>query len=341
MSIYVIAHTATLPTVFKTKMVSQFKNTSFKGGFVLADKSSANMPKRSDLKIMREDIAVSIIDIKTELERFDLPNSEISKMGLFMANGAFLDNPESHLNRMPEIFKLFTKEMPEEEKKKLIFKKTPPLLALETLTNASMSFIAQYIGINGQNTTFGNTSISGTYALQQSVMELNKSDNNLVVCGGANCGDTYSYLSNSPLLKNNTGWFESAAVGNLILSSNEVDKAKALCKISAININSKLPSFENQEIERDWKVILPKTKSDLLIFSGAFTPMDYELDKAYCDQLNDTIFSYYDECGNLGAANISLGISKGINSFSKTIKTVDIIDRDIYGRESLIRIEQC
>jgi len=338
---YIIAYTETFPSVFENKAVSVLKQTSFNAGFVVPDKTSPFMPKRSDLKIMRDDIAVSIIDIKSKLQALNLSESDILNMGLFMANGAFLDKPEKHLNRMPEIFKLFNDEMTEEDKKALIYKKTPPLLALETLTNSSMSFVAQYTGIKGQNTTFGNTSISAVYAIKQSLIELQKSPQNMVLCGGANCGDTYSFLSNSTILNHIDGWKESAGVGNIFFKANPSPKDTVLAKISQVIINSKLPKLDTQEIERDWTSIIPKSKADLLIFSGAFTPKEHQLDKAYCESLCPQTFSFFDDYGNMGPANIILGLIKGIKSLSDDIKTVDVIDRDVYGRESLIRVERC
>ncbi len=338
---YIIAYTETFPTVFKNKAVSALKQTSFKAGFVVPDKASPFMPKRSDLKIMRDDIAVSIIDIKSKIQALNLSQSDISNMGLFMSNGAFLDQPEKHLDRMPEIFKLFNNEMTEEGKKALIYKKTPPLLALETLTNSSMSFVAQYTGIKGQNTTFGNTSISAVYAIKQSLIELQKSPENLVLCGGANCGDTYSFLSNSPMFNHIDNWKESAGVGNVFFKANPTSKDNVLAKVSQVIINSKLPQLDTQEIKRDWATILPENKADLLIFSGAFTPKEHQLDKAYCESLNPQTFSFFEEYGNMGPANIVLGLIKGIKSLSDEVKTVDVIDRDVYGRESLIRVEKC
>ena len=341
MSAYIISYSETFPTFFKSKKVSQLKNTSFTAGFVKADVNSPFMPKRSDLKIMREDIAVSIIDIKKMLSELNLSENELEKTGLFIANGSFLDQPEKHLDRIPEIFKFFTADMSDEDKKKLIYQKTPPLLALETLTNSSMSFIAQYTKIKGHNTTFGNTSISGTFGVKQSVVEVENNLSNMVLCGGANCGDTYSFLCNSPLFENIENWKESAAVGNLLIKTNLSNNETPLAKISQVKINSKIPNLSNQKTERMWRQILPKHPADLVIFSGAFTDKDYELDKQYLNSCTNQTFSFFNEYGNLGAANIVLGIIKGIKQLSYQTKIIDIIDRDVYGRESLVRIEKC
>ena len=43
----------------------------------------------------------------------------------------------------------------------------------------------------------------------------------------------------------------------------------------------------------------------------------------------------------MGAASIPMGIAKATEFLKQDCNVIDVVDRDIYGRESLIRIEKC
>ena len=91
-----------------------------------------------------------------------------------------------YLTKISNEIKKFTKETTDEEKVKKIYRASPPLVALETLTNSTMSFIAQYAGFKNENTTFGNTSISAYYAIKQALNAL-KNKKKAVVNKFINC----------------------------------------------------------------------------------------------------------------------------------------------------------
>lgn len=338
---YIVACTHKLPTLFEQKTVSSVQNLSFCAGKLELDLNSPYFPARGDLKIMRDDIVVTIIAIKELFAELGYSDERIENMPLFVANGAFVDQPEKHLNRIPQIYASFTPGMTTEDKMEKMYRMSPPLLALETLTNSSMSFIAQYTGMKGQNTTFGNTSMATYQALSQALVELNLNPFLPLMVSAANCGDTYSYLTNSGVIGVQEDWRESAAVANLILvQSNEVPQA-AKCKLTVLKSSSKIPDLETQITERKWNELMPDTMADFLLFSGAYSRKENDLDEAFCQTLNSNTFSLFTHFGNLGAANSAIGITKGIDLLNEGYQVIDIIDRDLYGRESLIRIEAC
>ena len=57
--------------------------------------------------------------------------------------------------------------------------------------------------------------------------------------------------------------------------------------------------------------------------------------------LNIPSLSIFGKYGFLGVSNLTFGIIQGIKHIENGFKIIDVLDRDIYGRESLIRIESC
>ena len=82
-------------------------------------------------------------------------------------------------------------------------------------------------------------------------------------------------------------------------------------------------------------------ESDLIICSGAFTPRENVKDLEYCQSFGVESHSLFESYGNLGAASSLLGIIEGVEKFKTATATVHVVDRDIYGRESIIKIKKC
>ncbi len=339
---YVLAYDYQLAQHFEVLEVSRVRQSSFTAGKLKLDTESPYYPSRSDEKIMRDDVIASILSIKKMLSDAVTKGLEISpSTALFVANGAFMDNPEKHLRRIPEVYQSFTPEMSEEEKIRQIFMASPPLLALETLTNGTMSFIAQYTGLKAHNTTFGNTSIASFYALEEAIQTIQNSSAKMALVCACNSGGSYSFLTNSTILGKETGMKESAATANLILKNSVEKPAHALCKITQAKSSLTIPSLGENKIERTWNKLHTDGRSDAIIFSGAYDQLDYESDLAYCKTMSEKTFSFFPICGNVGPANLLAGIIKAIEFINQNAHTVDVFDRDVYGRESLIRLEKC
>lgn len=338
MSNYLIGYQSLFPDTFTYKKVSEIADTSYISGTLTTDRTSPYFPNRGDEKVMREDVKASLLLINHLMNENDLKD-EIEKIPLFVANGAFIENTERHLNRVANVYRSFTPDMSEEEKIRKMYLASPPLVALETLTNSTMSFIAQYSGLKCHNATFGNTSISGFHAINEAISSLTEYKQS-IVCS-SNCGGDYSFLMNSSIVGFAENWKESAAVATLLFSNELKKNQKPLCKITHLINGHSIPNLEQNSVIREWKSIIPNEQADLLIYSGAFSSNEHEEDRIYCQQMNQNTFSFYDEFGNLGASNMLLGIIKGVESFNDNCNIIDILDRDIFGRESLVRIEKC
>lgn len=338
MSVYVIGYNSVLPDFFFEKEMSSIKETFYVSGNISVDKSSPFFPSRSDEKIMRQDVKASILVINNLIKELSLTNG-VANIPLFVSNGAFIEDSQKYLTRLSNVYQKFTQETIEEERVRKIYMASPPLVALETLTNSTMSFIAQYVGLKGHNTTFGNTSLSAYYSLKEAIVSMDEIGKAFVL--SSNCAGSHSFLTNSSVLGYSDAWHESASVGCLVLSNSKEYLENQLCKITHLKQGVNIPDLESNEIIRNWKSLLPDQNADLLIFSGSYTDDSHYMDQKYCNSLCSETYSLFKEYGNLGPSNIILSLIKGIDFLKEGCQKIDVLDRDIYGRESLIRIEKC
>jgi hypothetical protein len=202
-----------------------------------------------------------------------------------------------------------------------------------------MSFIAQYTGIKGNNATFGNTSMSSIHALQEASIALQTAP--LVIVNSSNCGGDYSYLTNSSVLGYEEKWKDSTGVACLLLGSQQNDNRTSLARITLVKNGFNVPNIESKGIERTWSELMPDFNANALICSGAYSEKENQLDIDYCKKVNSNVYSHFDAYGNMGPSNIFFGIIKAIEFIQEGSAIIDIVDRDVFGRESIIRVEKC
>jgi hypothetical protein len=337
-AIYLKGYKQYLPSIFENEIISEIEKTSCTIGKLSLQTDSEFYPKRSDLKIMREDTKAAIVEIQELIRSVGLTEGELKKASLFVSNGAFVDSVNKYFKKIPQILKDHLGEGEMSKKNYDIYRTSPPLVALETLNNSTMSFIAQYSGIGGNNLTFGNTSISTYYAIEKAFSSIVNGDSNHVFVSASNCAGSYSFLGNSAVTGYRENWKESNAGGHLLFTGFEQE---SICKISKVLSSKSAPKLGNQTIERNWAQLLPEEKSDLLIHSGAFNAFTNQKDQKYCELFHHNVVSLFEGYGNLGVASLLIGITYAIQKLSDTIQVIDIVDRDVYGRESLIRVEKC
>ena len=135
---YLLAGKIQFPEDFIDKKVSILANTSYLSGEIKINQESPFYPNRGDEKIMRQDVKASLILLKELIEEIEI-ESKIENIPLFVANGAFIENTDKHVNKLSNTYKNFLSEMTSEEKARKMYLSTPPLLGLETLTNSTMS----------------------------------------------------------------------------------------------------------------------------------------------------------------------------------------------------------
>ena len=325
------------PAIFLKREMSQIRKQFYTAGDIIISPDEGNYLNRSDQKIMRQDVMGSILIINEMLR--ENPPKELENIPLYVSNGAFVENTEKHLNRIVNVYKSIEKGSSQEEITRSIYRASPPLIALETLTNSTMSFIAQYTGIKGNNATFGNTSMSSIHALQEASIALQTAP--LVIVNSSNCGGDYSYLTNSSVLGYEEKWKDSTGVACLLLGSQQNDNRTSLARITLVKNGFNVPNIESKGIERTWSELMPDFNANVLICSGAYSENENQLDIDYCKKVNTNVYSHFDAYGNMGPSNIFFGIIKAIEFIQEGSAIIDIVDRDVFGRESIIRVEKC
>lgn len=337
MAIFIKGFNFIAPVIFRKEEMSQIKLHFYTRGEMVINRDIENYIIRSDEKIMRQDVIGSILIINEMLGE-NTPK-EVENIPLYVSNGAFVENTEKHLNRIINVYKSIEKGLSQEEIIRNIYRVSPPLIALETLTNSTMSFIAQYTGIKGNNATFGNTSISSVYALQEASIALQTTP--MVIVNSSNCAGAYSYLTNSSVLGYDEEWKESTGVACLLLGSQQNDNRTSLARITLVKNSFNIPNLESKGIERAWSELIPDTDADAIICSGAYSEKENQLDIDYCKKHNSNVYSHFSSYGNLGPSNVFFGIIKALEFIQKGSNIIDVIDRDVFGRESIIRVEKC
>ena len=194
--------------------------------------------------------------------------------------------------------------------------------------------------MKGNNATFGNTSTSTYYALNQGLNEIKNGENYCMV-SASNGANIYSHIMNRSTSEVELTGFENTGGGHIILSRKKHNDKKVLCKITKMTNTKKVPNLYDKTIKRTWIELLKGSKSELIIFSGAIDQGVNDKDEQYLKALNIPTISIFKKYGYLGVSNLIFGIIEGIKNIKNGVKSIDVIDRDVYGRESLIRLELC
>jgi len=335
MEVFVVGIKNHVASHFETEVVSETHGKSFRSGSLVLDITSPYFPKRGDEKIMRQDTKAAIILINELLDACAV-GLERDEMGLYVASGVFIENFEKHLGHLVSVFEHIRDAKDEAEKLFSIYRASPPLLALQTLTNSTMSFIAQYSGIKGNNATFGTSSSAGFDAILEGMNEAYYNQNSVLVAA-SNVAGIYSYLMNSTLYPSQENWFESAAVGGLILSPIRTEHA--ICKLNVPPEQRKIPALATRNLDQNWFEHAHLFSSDALLYSGAYTKKINTLDHTYFTRAHKNANSVFDEIGNAGPVNLFISIEKGLELIKEGAHLVDLMDRDIYGRISHLQLE--
>lgn len=327
MKICITRTSAILPDSFRQVEASVEKQLSLVSGELLTDRSSPFFPERSDEKVMREDVKASVVAARQMLADYD--KQLLEETDLFVANGIFIEDTGKQLQRMIEVYRALGSDVDMQEKVRRLYQATPPLLALQTLTNSTMSFVSQYTGIKGNNATFGNTSLSAFHALEKAVAALEAGSERALVCASSG-GGVVSFMTFQSFFDDREGWKESGAAVCLFLEKNKPGTARITGLRSNQRTEKQVPAWEELRID---------DRATHTIFSGAFTRRQYETDLGYCSGFAKNVFSFFPQYGNLGPAGPLLAVTRAQEIIAADPSAlVDIFDRDPYGCESYIRI---
>jgi hypothetical protein len=299
-------------------------------------------PQRQDAKIMRADVLAATVCAGELMNKLNLQEEIIPDIPLYISSGAFVENMFSQSDKIAEAFKKALEVTDPVKMKEMLFKLAPPLLALNTLTNATSSYVAQYSKIAGNNSTFGNTSISGAYAIEAAFNDIRYGFSELTVAGASNMGDLYSYLSFHCFFDNSELWRESTGAVLLFFANRdfiERNKLSFLCKIDEVNFSHHVPSL-HRKTDFNGSAFVDNIKQfPLLVFSGAYTEQSGKQQSDYLRPKAQNTFSWFDILGNTGPVNHFMNILAAVEMGHRlNLPKAFSIDKDPYGRESALSL---
>ncbi len=277
-------------------------------------------PSRADLKILRSDTIAAIYAVRRMIKDFSLPQHFLERAGLWVSTGAFEDRLLYEQSKLVRYLKKAFESQDKEQRLKRTYRAIPPMLGLNTLTNATESFVAQYAGIKGRSTTVGNTSASGYYALAKAKQRLEVFGSPLEIVGGANLADTSFFMM----------WH----------NYRPVEQPKGLTGGVFLTLQSKVNGTEPiaqllnlRHFFSAETVSLPITEREVMILSN---PYGFELQLEGYKQIIDL----YSIAGNAGAVMLYLAVLLAIALIERSqAEAVDCLDIDLYGRISFLTVK--
>ncbi len=297
-----------------------------------------HFPERHDLKAMRLDVLLATICIQNLVKRYFDDNEELTQTDLYVANGVFLETLFNTTSRIANAFKKAMDLEDRTERQGKLYKLFPPLMALNTLTTATESFVSQYTGFTGGNATLGSTSMSGFYALQEACTAIRSGETSKAVVGGSSRAGIFSYISYNQFENHEGLWRESPGTVFLLLLTLESDKQNKrtpFSELSTLENGGELPSLLSIPTIQKTAYI---PQSDLAILSGGFFEGTH---LKYVEQYNTDwpeIISTHHLFGSLGAVSVLVNIALGLTT-AKNHDSIDCIDIDPYGRSSRITVK--
>lgn len=326
-----------LPEEYETLHLSKLANETGSFSKFTNDPKHPFHPKRSDSKIMRADVIASIIKLSEFFERLGIREEEHLDMSLYIANACFLEETNRYIERINKILDTFTIE-DKESQAKVLYKYLPPLSALETLNNSTMSFVAQYLNIHGNNSTYGTSSYSSYMVFHAGINDILLKQANHVLLGGSNVACSYSGLYNWNKFPEHQGWKESSCASYLLLQNHA---ESALAQISTWKTNDLVPSLIHKPKYPDFKQFFKELEPiDQLVYSGAYQDSDHERMQEALDGIAPEMFSCFDTFGNMGSSNMSMNVCKAVELIqADKAERVGALDYDLFGRVSYLEIQ--
>ncbi len=280
-------------------------------------------PKPQDLKILRTDTIAAIIAGRTLVEKLNLDQGKIQKADLWISTGNFA---EKLLDENSKLVKYLTKAYEIQDRiqrLKRIYRVIPPMLGLNTLTNATESYVAQYLGIKGRSTTVGNTSASSFYVIQKAISRLKAGETDLAIAGG-------SVLSDD---------------AELLLLRNYLQKPRAITGAAFLALTVSQTPGTKAQIENLFQVYVDAlkdsgqvnvpAKSKMLIYSNPFNSV--QVNPGQWEQ----VYRFDQFFGYTGSISMFVMIAVALAYFElEQAGAIDCLDVDPLGRISFLTIKR-
>lgn len=297
------------------------------------------MPSRKALKLMRKDSVASFLTAQEIIERQNLTEEELTDLTFFVINGNCLDQVQDEIALVAGAFLENTEE---EIAKRNISLQTimPPLFALKVLTNGTQAMIAQELKIKGNSTTLGNTSHAFFDSLftYDSFLNITSDSRALISCStGAGLYTLFNHQKNYQ----SSSYHLCLCSASLFISR---EQKGSLGKITELD-NKKNPPKLSGPIEISlFNWVEKQNRSAVLVYMGV--PAD-EFNVRQIEVIKETgiwkkVIDLSGSYGYLGTSSINLGLVAALELMKNDdeVESVDIINIDPYGKESLIKVER-
>ncbi len=306
------------------------------------DEQSKYFPSQKDVKVMREDVIAATICAQELLDSAKIETKERANIPLYMSNGTCLDQYLNNINNISAAY--FDNSVNSElaTKHKRVERVLPPLFVLNALTNSACSFVSQYSGIKGDSTVYGNTSHATIDALAEGISNLKNMSSSIAVVGAANgAGLFFALTFNNFSHKSNHTWRMSNAAIMILLETEESLRGSSrapLAEIALIKTGKNVPRLVTSQSKNIFENYY--SKSSMACFSGGLRQVDFETEKTALQNKYKTIFSLYPHIGCAGTVSPIINIALSCNFLKHGHRSVDCLNRDPFGRESLITLQE-
>jgi 3-oxoacyl-(acyl-carrier-protein) synthase len=328
--------------VFETMPLTNSGTAFF--GQVTLEEHSPHFPRRSDQKVMRQDVKAAYVCAGEIIAQSLLSADALARIPLFIASGTCLEHQQEEYNLWEKTQVLAAESKTVAEKHHRYYQAIPPLLALRSLTNATESFVAQYSGVAGCNTTFGGTSHSGYYALQEGIGQIQSGYTDIAMVGASHAGGLYSYLTYASFTQPCQVWRDSVGAAFLLLESEESLRSRGLAPLAEIKDTAhccQVPSLFGFSGREPYGQLPVPEPGCLAVFSGGLSEGDYEQEKDCVAARWSASRSLYPLIGHLGAVSMLMNLIAGIYYLQEeALEQVDCLDHDAYNRSSMVQIKQ-
>ncbi len=278
-------------------------------------------PKPQDIKILRTDVLAAVIAAQSLVNKVHLERQQLLNANLWMTTGFF---DENIIDENSKLIRYLSKAYQIQDKKqriRKIYRAIPPLLGLNTLTNLTESYVAQYIGAKGSGTQLGNTSASGYYAVGKALAQIKSEATEIAIVGGSNVASISCLLTANS--KSNT---PKSITGAILILLEKKRRRTTYAKIDKL-ITCFPESFDNL-----YRCGF-RQASDVLVVYNPFG-YDYEQTKWRRKFQLDKIFGY------VPGISAFLSILYAISIMEiEGLRSVDCLDFDYFGRMSFLTIK--
>jgi hypothetical protein len=303
------------------------------------DPSDPHLPGPRESKFLRLDVAAALLCASRLLRARPLTESVALDTALFLATGLSQDPTlDEQIRRLCEAYVANGNARSAAQRNGDFFRMLPPLMPLANLSNSAACFIAQKLGIRGDNAVFGVTSHAGHAAFRAAFRHVASGRGDQAVVGGANAVGIASALAFAALGEGTL--HEAAGAAMMLLESRrslERDGCSPLCRVSEVVAQ---PVFAAPP-PRPFSAFLRRpglSRYRVLHGGSAFRSQHAEATEVLA-QAGCNADSWFDSMGSLGAASVPCNVATGALIARDQLHPLLCLNRDEYGRESMIRLE--